>query len=280
MNSGQAFVTLATNDSYGLGALVLGHSLRRTGTTRKLAILITPDVSNHMRSMLQKVYDVIQEVNVLDSKDAANLALLARPELGITLTKLHAWNLTQFQEAVFLDADCLVVQNVDDLFDHEELSAVTDVGWPDCFNTGVFVFRPNTNTYTQLNQFALEKGSFDGGDQGLLNQFFPDWKRLSYVYNVAATAIDSHSPAFRQYGANVKIVHFLGSTKPWHSTSAASVYFSPALGNFLSLWWQTFNTSVRGGLEFDWVSFNASVRSRRTVQILKPGFIITVIYVL
>ena len=47
-------------------------------------------------------------MSVIDSKDAANLALLERPELGITFTKLHCWRLTRFQKAVFLDADTLV----------------------------------------------------------------------------------------------------------------------------------------------------------------------------
>jgi glycogenin len=50
----------------------------------------------------------VQEVNVLDSQDTANLALLKRPELGITFTKLHCWRLTQFEKCVFLDADTLV----------------------------------------------------------------------------------------------------------------------------------------------------------------------------
>ena len=50
----------------------------------------------------------IQEVNVLDSADTAHLALLARPELGITFTKLHCWTLTQYTKCVFLDADTLV----------------------------------------------------------------------------------------------------------------------------------------------------------------------------
>ena len=36
---------------------------------------------------------------------------------------------------VFLDADTLVLQNIDDLFSREELSAAPDVGWPDCFNS-------------------------------------------------------------------------------------------------------------------------------------------------
>jgi len=63
-----------------------------------------------------------------------------RSELGITFTKLHCWRLIQFKKGVFLDADTLVLRNIDDLFQREELSAAPDAGWPDCFNTGVFVF--------------------------------------------------------------------------------------------------------------------------------------------
>ena len=101
-------------------------------------------------------------VDILDSNDAVNLGLLKRPELGITFTKLHCWRLTQFKKCVFVDADCLVLKNVDDLFEREEFSAAADVGWPDCFNSGVFVFKPSLNTYLQLLDFALTHGSFDG----------------------------------------------------------------------------------------------------------------------
>ena len=45
----EAWVTLATNDSYALGALVLGRSLRRWVTSKKLHILATPEVSDGMR---------------------------------------------------------------------------------------------------------------------------------------------------------------------------------------------------------------------------------------
>ena len=67
-------------------------------------------------------------------------ACMCRSELGITFTKLHCWRLIQFKKCVFLDADTLVLSNIDDMFDREELSAAPDAGWPDCFNTGVFVF--------------------------------------------------------------------------------------------------------------------------------------------
>jgi len=55
-----------------------------------------------------------------------------------------------------------VLENIDDLFDREELSAAPDAGWPDCFNSGVFVFCPSLETYRTLVHFALTHGSFDG----------------------------------------------------------------------------------------------------------------------
>lgn len=59
---------------------------------------------------------MVAEVAPLDSKDAAHLALLKRPELGQTFTKVQVWTLTQFRKCVFLDADTLVLANIDDLF--------------------------------------------------------------------------------------------------------------------------------------------------------------------
>lgn len=61
-----------------------------------------------------------------------------------------------------------VLQNIDDLFEREELSAAPDPGWPDCFNSGVFVYTPSLDTYRALLDFALLEGSFDGGDQVII----------------------------------------------------------------------------------------------------------------
>lgn len=103
-----AWVTLATNDSYALGALVVAYSLKKVNTVHQLAVLVTPGVTPSMKEKLRTIFNIVEEVNVLDSKDAANLALLSRPELGITFTKLHCWRLTQFDKCVFLDADTFV----------------------------------------------------------------------------------------------------------------------------------------------------------------------------
>ncbi|XP_068147681.1 glycogenin-1 isoform X1 [Drosophila tropicalis] len=255
-----AWVTLTTNDTYSLGALVLAHSLKRAGTAHQLAVLVTPTVSEAMRDRLKDVYNIVQEVNVLDSQDAANLALLSRPELGVTFTKLHCWRLVQFEKCVFLDADTLVLQNCDELFEREELSAAPDVSWPDCFNSGVFVYKPSVETFTQITEFAIKNGSFDGGDQGLLNQYFADWatadikKHLPFVYNVTAYASYCYLPAFKQFRDKIKILHFAGKLKPWllqfnsesKQVSVSSDYAHAK--DLIQLWWNIFCDKVHQSL--------------------------------
>jgi glycogenin glucosyltransferase len=127
-----------------------------------------------------------------------------------------------------------VLQNSDELFEREELSAAPDIGWPDMFNSGVFVYRPSVETYRALLALALSEGSFDGqsltilvcscptrcgshyiphlvqfvvfsgGDQGLLNTYFSDWRekeasfRLPFIYNMSSGAIYTYAAAYKR----------------------------------------------------------------------------------
>ena len=116
----------------------------------------------NLRDLLKTLWDELVNIEELDSRDWEHLNLLNRPELGVTFTKLHAWRLVRFQKCVFLDADTLVLCNVDELFEREEFSAAPDVGWPDCFNSGVFVYKPSMETFANLRQLSMSEGSFDG----------------------------------------------------------------------------------------------------------------------
>lgn len=255
----QAFVTLAANDLYCQGALVLGQSLRNHGTARKLVVLITPQVSGALRVVLSRVFDEVIEVNLSASEDGTHLAFRKRPELGVTLTKLHCWTLTQYSKGVFLDPDTLVLCNIDELFERREFSAAPDPGWPDCFNSGVFVFQPSLRTHGRLLQHAIDHGSFDGADQGLLNGFFRDWAsadirtHLPFIYNLSSSTVYTYGPAFQQFGASAKVIHFLGPRKPWsytyHPQTGSVVEQGSGLDRarpepFLSLWWAVYHTQV------------------------------------
>ena len=81
-------MSLATNDSYAVGALTLAHSLRRVNTTKQMVLMITEEVSPNMKQSLEETFDKVYVVDPLDSKDIANLTLLDRTELGITFTKV------------------------------------------------------------------------------------------------------------------------------------------------------------------------------------------------
>ena len=148
----------------------------------------------YRRAQLVTVFDEVIDVKPEDTGDAAALKLLGRPELGVTATKISCWTLTHYTKCVFVDADTLVLTNVDDLFDRPSFAAAPDVGWPDCFNSGVFVFTPSQSTYADLVKTLTEHGSFDGGDQGLLNTYFSSWStdspahRLPFVYNMTQNA--------------------------------------------------------------------------------------------
>ncbi|XP_073318643.1 glycogenin-2 [Pagrus major] len=244
MSAGEAFVTLVTSDSYCMGAVVVAKSLRHHGTTRSIVVMVTPNVSEQKRLSLGNVFDKVIMVDMMDSEDHPNLFMLGRPELGITFTKIHCWTLTQYSKCVFLDADTLVLCNVDELFEREELSAAPDPGWPDCFNSGVFVFRPSLHTHASLLDHARQHGSFDGGDQGLLNSFFSSWpvedisKHLPFIYNLSGSSVYSYLPALQQFGHSAKIVHFTGAVKPWSSGKDRG--HSHSMGRFVSLWWKEY----------------------------------------
>ncbi|XP_075702925.1 glycogenin-1-like isoform X2 [Rhinoderma darwinii] len=254
----QAFVTFCTNDIYCQGALVLGKSLRNRETSRMLVVMITSQVTARMRAILSKVFDEVLEVDVLDSADLVRLSLLKRPELGITFTKIQSWTLTQYTKCVYMDADTIALRNIDELFDREEFSAAPDSGWPDCFNSGVFVFRPSLDTFRRLVAYAEEHGSFDGGDQGLLNSFYSNWatadisKHLPFIYNLSISSVYTYVPAFKQFGSEAKVVHFIGTPKPWnckYNPQTKWIAEEESLNRdqhlpFLVHWWETYISDV------------------------------------
>lgn len=122
----------------------------------------------------------------------------------MALTKLHLFRLSSlFSTLIYLDADVLPLRPLSHLFTStapHPLSACPDTGWPDCFNSGVMVIRPRESDWQGLKgllksgegeqgiyQETGGNGSFDGADQGLLNEWFSEeggggsWNRLSFT---------------------------------------------------------------------------------------------------
>ncbi|KAI5778978.1 nucleotide-diphospho-sugar transferase [Peziza echinospora] len=226
--------------------MVLSHALRDggvrngvqvPGTTKKLAVLVAEGrLSRQSLDELALRYDYVIPVPVISGNAPANLALLGRPELNETFTKINLWKQTQFRKIVYLDADVLPISPPDELFDTEAVFAASpDIGWPDCFNSGVFVLTPSKETYQSLLQLATTGQSFDGADQGLLNTYFEDWHRLPFTYNTTPSASYQYTPAYRHFGGKVSVVHFIGPNKPWNSRKAT--HTGGPFDEHANTWW-------------------------------------------
>ncbi|KAJ7170067.1 glycosyltransferase family 8 protein [Mycena filopes] len=225
-----AFVTLLTSDAYLPGALALAGALKDVHPAPAVApevdfqtvCLVTPEsVDVAAIKHLRRAFDVVVGVEIIAQEDDKGLKLLGRLDLNTVLTKLHVFRLTQYSKIIFLDADVLPIRPLSHLFTlPHEFSAVPDVGWPDIFNSGVLVLSPGEEKFTQLNELLQSKGTWDGGDQGILNEWRGgDWNRLSFTYNTTPTAAYTYAPAYERFGSQISAIHFIGPNKPWNSLS-------------------------------------------------------------
>lgn len=186
---------------------------------------------------LKSLYDYVIPVERIRSPNMANLYLMGRPDLSFAFSKIALWRQTQFRKIVYLDADVVALRALDELFDIDApFAAAPDIGWPDAFNTGVMVIKPDMGEYWSLQTMAATGDSFDGADQGLLNQYFEHrpWQRLKFTYNCTPNAEYQWEPAYRYYKRDISAVHFIGKNKPWseNRTAGSGVY-----GELLARWW-------------------------------------------
>jgi hypothetical protein len=198
---------------------------------------------NHGLTKDQNVYDYVIPVPRIENPHPANLDLMGRRDLRSAFTKINLWNQTQFRRIVYLDADVVAYRAPDELFDlPHPFAAAPDIGWPDIFNTGVMVLTPNPDDYNAMMDMAQRGQSFDGADQGLLNEYYKDkYHRLSFTYNVTPSAHYQYVPAYQHFQANINLVHFIGTDKPWvqgrQTTSTGSGPFDHMVGK----WWAVYD---------------------------------------
>ncbi|KAJ3216183.1 hypothetical protein HDU67_009832 [Dinochytrium kinnereticum] len=129
--SRRAYATLITRDSYMKAACVLARSLARAGSAYPLIIIHSGD------KISQSTLDTLAfEPNVkLVSAEFLTIRLpeghasqMVFERFADVWTKLNIWNLTDYDLICYLDADMLVLRNMDDVFDQlpegKELGAV------------------------------------------------------------------------------------------------------------------------------------------------------------
>ncbi|KKA19226.1 Glycogenin [Rasamsonia emersonii CBS 393.64] len=240
------YCTLLMTDNYLPGAAVLAHSLRNNGTKGRLVALFTPETLKELTiNELKTLYDEVIPVRRFTNGTPENLYLMDRPDLISTFTKIELWRQTQFDRIVYIDSDVVAVRAPDELLSLDvDFAAAPDVGWPDIFNSGVMVLRPNIQDYYSLRALAERGISFDGGDQGLLNTHFKNWHRLSFTYNCTPNGNYQYLPAYKHFESTISLLHFIGPQKPWNLSRYAFPRGTP-YDQLLGRWWAVYDRHYR-----------------------------------
>ena len=201
----RAYVTLVTNRDYAMGATALARSIRHAGADADIVVLHTGGVEQSALGPLSDLDCRLVRTELLDTSDGFNerhargrlhadapFTKGRKPAFHSPLDnfcKLRLWQLTEYEACVFIDADALVLKNIDKLFDYPEFSAAPNVYETlrdfHRMNSGVFVARPSLATFAAMLEMLDRPDVFwRRTDQTFLETFFPDWHGLPVTMNM------------------------------------------------------------------------------------------------
>ena len=197
------WLTIVVDDKFAVPSLVLGHSIRTFSCHKNMIVLISERVSEGTRKALQTVgweIRLVEEMDCdwLDAKLGGdrNSGLFGKPlghRIKGTHTRFHAWKYTQYSKIIYVDADYMLMTNIDRLFDISDDFAAAPCARPGvvdpCFNAGLLVFRPDTKHYLEIMNLWQDTTLKDTcpDDQVLLWHYYADadnWKALPFSFNI------------------------------------------------------------------------------------------------
>jgi glycogenin len=236
-----SYITVLSTDSYVEGVIVLHRSLIRSQARYPFLVLTTPNLADSTYQQLQQSGIPYQPIPPIEL-DTALPTHQARWQA--TYSKLQIFNQIQFDKLVYLDADMLVYQNLDDLFRQPHMAAVNAGGmlpeyasWKE-FNSGLMVIEPSSTLYTDMLAKLPELYLPAGGDQDFLNAYYPNWpgqpeKHLDHAYNIFHEHVDRyhHLHGYQLKGDRkaIKVIHYVGERKPWLIKEALIEQQNPSL---------------------------------------------------
>jgi drug/metabolite transporter (DMT)-like permease len=216
-----AFVT-SCNDHYVLGVLGLWRSMQKVNSSYPL-VVIGQNLSSHSKGMLQRV-GILVEQSVHDTYGYS-------ASWSPAFVKLQSWKLERYDRVCWMDADTVMLQNIDNIMSiplHPDGVAVAldfETRGPTMSRTppfrmiqsGLFLLTPNNSTYERMMSDMGRLPSLDDADQGFLTSYFGQvqfnnsWilpTEYNYMYGCW-----SRDPGFD--AQHLKVLHFTERPKPW-----------------------------------------------------------------
>ena len=224
-SAGNAYFTMVENDEWVIGAMVLGHSLRKSAASATLLCQAGPDVSSESRILLNDVYDVVEtaEEYVFPNSKYNNVKDVPK-HLAFSFRRLNAWSRTEYRRITYLDSDLYVLRNIDALFELPGVVAPREYDFrvwkygrlfTDFFNGGLVTFTPSKLNFEKFSNILESQWVYLGAaEQHLVNVACRDnWLRLPDKYHVQAGTF--HNRRYARKLDDIYVVHFSKISKPW-----------------------------------------------------------------
>ncbi|XP_022862042.1 putative UDP-glucuronate:xylan alpha-glucuronosyltransferase 4 [Olea europaea var. sylvestris] len=204
----EAYVTvLHSSENYVCGAIALAQSIIKTNTTKDLVLLADVDrISQYFLKGLREAGWKIKPIRRIRSSHSKRHAYNE-----YNYSKLRIWQLKNYDKVMFIDSDFIVLKNIDKFFNYPQLSAVSND--KHIFNSGLMLIEPSICTFKTLMKKRFSVASYNGGDQGFLNEIFPWWHRLPGKLN-HLKYFDDINDQMHEIPDDLYAMHYLG-LKPW-----------------------------------------------------------------
>lgn len=213
---------------------VLGQSIKASGTQADRVAIVAGPVRHDTISILEQ-----DGWKVWTSEIVQNPGERYPAKFSGVYTKLRIFGDTTYDRIVFLDADTIVVENIDSLFLCDGFCAV--LRHSERFNTGVMALAPAAFDADDMLSHIKDMPSYTGGDQGFLNEYLKGFVEAPMFYPERGMVLDSSKNKTHgmvamgrlptQYNADlglfvlnrnrwaidtVRVIHYtLGPVKPW-----------------------------------------------------------------
>lgn len=141
-------------DKYIPGAITGAYSLRNVKTKYSLVCMVTSDVSTKGREQLSSVFDEIIEVPYIEAlckplKTEKQNKIYAN-WLNFAFTKWNMLSLTKYTKTMFVDADKIVLTNIDYLFDLKAPAGTFSSPWAEGYSKDTHGRKGMVNIYKNI----------------------------------------------------------------------------------------------------------------------------------
>jgi len=213
-----SYISYICNDKYLPGIIALIKSLKHHNCKFNICILVTKGVSVKSNETILNLGANIKEVDEIHYKGKKSELIIDRygksNNSWMMFTKINIFKEIKFNKLLYIDADTVVLQNIDHIFDNDSNFSAVKGGSKmlnyDGIEAGVLLFKPSLDLYEELIK-AMNSDTYDlrMSDQSLLNDFFLKHYSIDYL--------DEKWNRLQKKNGNtegVYIYHWNG-TKPW-----------------------------------------------------------------